>query len=61
MIEVPEGSMDMTLRDWTKLWDDTQKEGRSFIEEEGVPWYYDTMKFFELGVYPNGANKRERH
>ena len=29
--------------------------------EEGVPWYYDIMKFLELGVYPNGANKRERH
>ena len=29
--------------------------------EEGVPWYYDIMKFSELGVYPDGANKRERH
>ena len=26
------------------------------IEEEGVPWYYDIMKFLELGVYPNGTN-----
>ena len=31
------------------------------IEEEGVPWYYDIMKFLESGVYPNGADKRERH
>ena len=30
------------------------------IEEEGVPWYYDIMKFLELEVYPNGADKRER-
>ena len=30
------------------------------IEEEGVPWYYDIMKFLELGVYPDAANKRER-
>ena len=30
------------------------------IEEEGVPWYYDIMKFLELGVYPDGADKRER-
>ena len=29
------------------------------IEEEGVPWYCDIMKFLELGVYPYGANKRE--
>ena len=26
------------------------------IEEEGIPWYYDIMKFLELGVYPNGTN-----
>ena len=30
------------------------------IEEERVPWYYDTMKFLELGVYLDGVNKRER-
>ena len=29
------------------------------IEEEGVPWYYGIMKFLELGIYPDGANKRE--
>ena len=29
------------------------------IEEEGVPWYYDIMKFLELEVYPDGADKRE--
>ena len=31
------------------------------IEEEEVPWYYDIMKFLELGAYPDGADKRERH
>ena len=31
------------------------------IEEDGVPWYYDIMKFLELGIYPDGANKREHH
>ena len=30
------------------------------IEEERVPWYYDIKKFLELGVYLDGANKRER-
>ena len=29
------------------------------IEEDGVPWYYDIMKFLELGIYPNGASKKE--
>ena len=30
------------------------------IEDEGVPWYYDIMKFLKLGAYPDGANKRVR-
>ena len=30
------------------------------IEEEGVPWYYDIMKFLELGAYPGDVDKRER-
>ena len=29
------------------------------IEKERVPQNYDIMKFFELGLYPNGADKRE--
>ena len=28
------------------------------IEEEGVPWYYNILKFLELEVYPDSANKR---
>ena len=31
------------------------------IEEEGIPWYYDIMKFLELGVNLDGADKREHH
>ena len=31
------------------------------IEEKLVPWYYNIMKFMELGVYPNGADKRKHH
>ena len=30
------------------------------IEEEGVRWYYDILKFLELSVYPDSADKRER-
>ena len=29
------------------------------IEEEEVLWYYDIMKFLELGAYPDGADMRE--
>ena len=31
------------------------------IEEVEVLWYYDIMKFLELGAYPDGVFKRERH
>ncbi|KAL4638290.1 hypothetical protein ACB092_03G136500 [Castanea dentata] len=30
------------------------------IEKEEVSWYYDIMKFLELGAYLEGADKRER-
>ena len=30
-------------------------------EEEEVPWYYDIIKFLELGVYLDVADKRECH
>ena len=29
------------------------------IEEEGVPGYYDIMKFLESGAYLGGADKKE--
>ena len=31
-----------------------------FLEEEVVLWYYDIIKFLELGAYLDGADKRER-
>jgi len=31
------------------------------IDEEGVPWYYDIMKFLELGVYLDSGDKRKHH
>ena len=30
------------------------------IEKEEVPWYYNIIKFLELGAYLDGADKRER-
>ena len=54
--------MDTTPRDWTKLWTSPQGETESLvlaIEEEGVLWYYDIMKFLEMEVYPDGTDKRE--
>ena len=62
MVEIPEG-----------VWTRPLEIGQSYelvrkgkiessilaIEEEGVPWYYDIMKFFESRVYPDDAEKRE--
>ena len=31
------------------------------MEGEEVLWYYDIMKFLELGAYLDGADKREHH
>ena len=48
---------------WTRPLEMVHKENAKasvlVIEEEGVPWYYDIMKYLELGIYPNGADKRE--
>ena len=58
MVEIPEGV-------WTRLLEIEQSyelvhKGRTkslvMAIEEGVPWYYDIMKFLELGVYPDSAN-----
>ena len=31
------------------------------IEKERVPWFYDIMKFLELGIYPDGVGKQGCH
>ena len=28
------------------------------VKEEEVPWYFDIVKFLELGAYPDGADNR---
>ena len=30
------------------------------IKKEKVPWFYDIMKFLELGIYPDRAKKKKR-
>ena len=63
MVEIPEGV-------WTRLIEIEQSyeevhKGKTealimTIEGEEVPWSYDIMKFLELGVYLDGADKRKR-
>ena len=64
MVEIPEGV-------WTQLLEIERSYGLVHkgkadssalaMEEEGLPLYYDILKFLQLGVYLDSANKREHH
>ena len=63
MVEIPKGVWMWPL-EIEQCYDLAHKEKReSFvlaIEEEGVTWYYNIMKFLELRIYPDGTNKKKR-
>ena len=64
MVEIPEGVWTRPLeieQSYEEVHKRKTKASVMTIEVEAVPWYYDIMKFLELRVYPNGADKRERH
>ena len=64
LVEIPEGVWTRPLeieQSYEEVHKGKIEASVMTIEEEEVPWYYDIMKFLELGAYPNGANKRERH
>ena len=64
MVEIPEGVWTQPLeieQIYGIIHKEKTKASILIIEEERVPWYYDILKFFELGVYLDGANKRKRH
>ncbi|XP_075633318.1 uncharacterized protein LOC142605760 [Castanea sativa] len=62
MVEIPEGL-------WTRPLEIEQSreevhKGKTkaivmTIKEEEVPWYYDIIRFLELGAYPDGVDKKE--
>ena len=63
MVEIPEGVWTRPLeieQSYEEVHKRKTKASIMTIEVEAVPWYYDIMKFLELRVYPNGADKRER-
>ena len=63
MVEIPEGVWTWPLeikRSYELVHKGKDESSVLAIEEEGVLWYYDNMKFLELGVYPEGVDKRER-
>ena len=63
MVEIPEGVWTRPL-EIEQSYEEVHKRKTEVsvmtIEEEEVPWYYDIMKFLELGAYRDGADKRER-
>jgi len=64
MVEIPEGVWTQPLeieQSYELVHKGKAKSSAFAIKEEGIPLYYDILKFLELGVYPDGANKRERH
>ena len=63
MVEIPKGvwTRPLEIRQSFELVHKGKIESSILVIEEGVPWYYDIMKFLEMGVYPDSANKRNRH
>ena len=62
MVEIPEGvwTQPLEIEQSYELVHKGKAESSALaIEEERIPLYYDILKFLELGVYPDGANKRE--
>ena len=63
MVEIPKGVWIRPLeieQSYEEVHKRKTKASIMAIEEEEVLWYYDIMKFLELGAYPNGVDKRER-
>ena len=63
MVKILEGVWTRTLeieQSYEKVHKRKTKASVMTIEEEEVSWYYDSMKFLELGAYLDGANKKER-
>ena len=64
MVEIPEGVWTQPLeieQSYELVHKEKAESSVLAIKEEGVPWYYYVMKFLELGVYPDGPDKRECH
>ena len=62
MVEIPKGVWNRPLEIEQSYEEVHKRKTEASImakEEEEVPWYYDIMKFLEVGAYPNDADKRE--
>ena len=64
IVEIPEGAWTWPIeigQSYKLVHKGRTKYFALAIEEESVPWYYDILKFLEVGVYLDGINKRECH
>ena len=64
MVEIPGGVWTRSLQikqSYEEVHKGKTEASVMTIGEEEVPWYYDIMKFLELGAYPDGADKKKRH
>ena len=64
MVEIPEGVWTQPLeieQSYEEVHKGKTKASAMTIEEEEVQWYYDIMKFLELGAYLDDADKRKHH
>ena len=62
MVEIPKEVWTRPLeieQSYEKVHKGKTKASIMTIEEEEVSWYYDIMKFLELGAYSDGADNRE--
>ncbi|XP_030939718.1 uncharacterized protein LOC115964574 [Quercus lobata] len=64
MVEIPKGVWTRPLeieQSGEEVHKRKTKASVMAIEEKEAPWYYDIMKFLELGAYLDGTDKRESH
>ena len=62
MVEIPKGVWTQSLeieQSYGMVHKEKAEASVLVIEEDGVPRYYDIVKFLELGVYLDGADERE--
>ena len=63
MVEIPKGIWTRPLeieQSYEEVHKGKTKASVITIKEEKVSWFYDIMKFLELGAYLDDADKRER-
>ena len=63
MVKIPKGvwTQPLEIKQSYQLVHEEKEELTTLAIEKGVPWSYDIMKFLELRIYLNSADKKGRH